>query len=214
MPRSKRYCPAGMVFHCLNRSVAQMTLFEKEGDYEAFESIILEALERVPIRILEYTIMPNRWHFVVWPETHMQTSDFFYYLTSIHAARWHSHHGTWGTGHLYQGRFKSFPVQEDDHLLSVLRYVQRNPRRAGLVSEAELWKWGSAWRRHSLEHDFLSDWPVRIPSEWREHVNRPQTEAELAALRGCVQKGTPFGDREWVRSTAARLGLKNTLRSR
>src|SRR5882672_9597660 len=105
MPRPKRICPAGMVFHCLNRSVARLTLFEKEADYEAFQRVLEEAWQRVPIRILDYVVMPNHWHFVVWPETDEQTSEFFFWLALTHTMRWHAHHKTSGTGHLYQGRF-------------------------------------------------------------------------------------------------------------
>ena len=107
----------------------------------------------MPIRILDYVVMPNHWHLVIWPETDEQTSEFFYWLTLTHTMRWHAHHATGGTGHLYQGRFKSFPVQEDEHLLAVLRYVERNPPRANFVERAEHWRWGSAWRRHCGKPD-------------------------------------------------------------
>lgn len=217
MPRGKRICPGGMVFHCLNRSVARLTLFEKPEDYDAFERVLVDAQQRVSLRILDYVVMPNHWHFVVWPETDQQTSDFFYWLTLTHTMRWHAHYGTSGTGHLYQGRFKSFPVQQDDHLWSVLRYVERNPLRGGLVRRAEQWRWGSAWRRANgtaKERAWLSSWPVTRPRQWLEHVHQPQTEQELQVLRRSVQKGTPYGDDLWVRSTAARLGLEFTQRPR
>ena len=92
-----------MIFHCLNRSVARLTLFEKEEDYKAFERVLDEAFERTPLRILDYTIMPNHWHFVVWPEADLGVSEFFRWLTVTHSMRWHAHYHTSGTGHLYQG---------------------------------------------------------------------------------------------------------------
>ena len=91
MPRAKRVCPGGTVFHCLNRAVARMTLFEKEADYEAFERVLEEACERVPLRILDYCIMPNHWHFVVWPQNDDEVSQFFRWLTVTHTMRWHAH---------------------------------------------------------------------------------------------------------------------------
>lgn len=194
-----------------------MTLFEKEGDYEAFQRVLEEAWQRVPIRILDYVVMPNHWHFVVWPETDEQTSEFFYWLALTHTMRWHAHHQTSGTGHLYQGRFKSFPVQEDDHLYSVLRYVERNPLRSKHVRRAENWRWGSAWLRSQTKtpaSNLLSCWPVPRPRKWLDHVHEPQTEAELAALRRCVQRGTPYGSDTWITNAAARLGLEFTLRPR
>ena len=206
-----------MVFHCLNRTVARLTRFEKEGDYEAFEQVLEEAWQRIPVRILDYTIMPNHWRFVVWPQTDTEVSDFFHWLTVTHTMRWHAHHHTSGTGHLYRGRFKSFPVQDDEHLLTVLRYVERNPVRANLTKRVEDWRWGSAWRRQHGEakaRRLLSPWPLRRPRNWLAFVNQPQTEAEVDALRRCVQRGSPFGDEMWTRNSAARLGLDFTLRPR
>lgn len=217
MARGKRICPAGTVFHCLNRSVGQVTLFEKEEDYEAFEQVLWEAWERVGIRILAYVTMATDWEFVVWPKTDEQTSEFFYWLTLTHTTRWHAHHGTTGSGHLYQGRFKSFPVQKGERLLSVLRYVEGKPLRAGLAKRAERWRWGSAWRRWQgkpEEKRLLSAWPTQRPRQWRAQVNTPLSESELATLAECLRRGRPYGDKRWVESTVGALGLESTIRPR
>ena len=164
MPRRPRICPAKTCFHVLNRAVARLTLFEKAEDYEAFERVLVEAVAKEGLPIFAYTVMPNHWHFVVRPETDSQLSDFFRWLT--HTMRWHAHYHTEGTGHLYQGRFKTFPVQDDDHLRTLLRYVERNPLRASLVENAEDWKYGSLWRRvHGKADDLavLADWPISRP---------------------------------------------------
>ena len=63
MPRAKRICPAGEVFHVLNRSVARMTLFEKPEDYQAFMRVLRETWEVVPLAIYALVVMPNHWHF-------------------------------------------------------------------------------------------------------------------------------------------------------
>jgi len=151
MPRSARCAPAGFAYHVLNRAVARLTLFEKAGDYRAFEGVMREAHARAPLPILSFCLMPNHWHFVVRPQHDEQVTDFFRWLTHTHTMRWHAHHDTFGTGHLYQGRFKSFPIEDDDHLYTVLRYVERNPRRANLVARASQWRWGSCWHRRSAE---------------------------------------------------------------
>ncbi len=123
---------------------------------------------------------------------------------------------TGGTGHLYQGRFKSFPVQSDEHLLRVMRYVERNPLRAGLVDQAEQWRWGSAWVRRQREPTAWLPAPTDPPlsRQWRAWVNKPQAAAEVAAIRHCIRRGAPYGDPQWVRGSAVRLGLGNTLRPR
>ena len=136
MPRTARVAPGGTVYHALNRAVARLPLLEKQGDYEAFERVLAEAHEREPIRILAYCLMSNHWHFVLWPKRDGELTEFLRWLTHTHTMRWHAHHGTGGTGHLYQGRFKAFPVQGDDHLFTVLRYVERNALRADLVPRA------------------------------------------------------------------------------
>lgn len=217
MPRQPRICPAGTTFHVLNRAVARLTLFETQDDYETFECVLAEAHAREPLPIFSYTVMPNHWHFVVRPQTDTQVSNFFRWLTHTHTMRWHAQHQTEGTGHLYQGRFKTFPVEDDEHLLTVLRYVERNPLRASLCQNVEDWEYGSMWRRmfgDPESRSILSEWPVSRPRQWRSMVNRPQNEAEVEAVRTCVKKGAPYGSPDFVSQSAIRLKLEHTLRSR
>ena len=123
-------------------------------------------------------------------------------------------HRAFGSAPLYQGRFKSFPIQEDEHLLTVLRYVERNPLRANLVRSAEEWRWSSLWRRFHGEAAMLDEGPMALPRDWRRYVQSPEKEAELAALRRSVVRGAPFGEAPWQERTAKRLGLMSTLRPR
>ncbi len=142
---------------------------------------------------------------------------FLRWLTMTHAVRWHTHYHSLGSGHLYQGRFKSFAVEADDHLYAVLRYVERNPLRAGLVTRAEEWQWSSLGLRQSepgRAARLLTAWPAPVPEGWAEHVNAPQTEAELDAVRRCVARGSPYGSAGWSQALASRLGLAHTLRPR
>jgi len=118
------------------------------------------------------------------------------------------------SGHVWQGRFRAFPIQEDEHLLTVLRYVERNALRANLVARAEEWRWSSlqSWGRPDLM-PFLHPGPVPRAADWLEYVNAPQTEEELARLRHSVRRGTPFGSEAWILETARRLGLESSLRA-
>jgi putative transposase len=216
MPRSRRQTPGGYVYHALNRGVARRPLFKKDRDYEAFLGVLDEALARHPIRVLAYCLMPNHWHFVLWPRRDGDMTAFLRWLTHTHTMRWHTHYHTAGTGHVYQGRFKAFPVEEDDHLYTLLRYVERNALRAGLVRQAEQWRWSSLYHRldSSRAPERLSAWPVPVRRDWVAHVNRPQTDAEVEALRRSVNRGTPYGSDKWQAATARRLGLGFTLRPR
>lgn len=154
--------------------------------------------------------MPNHWHFVLRPETDSQLSDFFRWLTHTHTMRWHAHDHTDGTGHLYQGRFKTFPIEADDHLLAVLRYVERNPLRASLCERAEDWWFGSFRRRKygtPQQRQILNEWSITRLRQWVAHVNRPRSNAELTALRNSVRHGAPYGSGRFVTQSAARFQL-------
>ena len=215
MPRRLRVASGGYVYHVLNRGVGRTRIFGKERDFEAFEEVLREAKVRLPMRVLAWCVMPNHWHFVLWPRGDGDLSEFMRWLTVTHTQRWHAAHRTAGAGPLYQGRFKSFPIQEDDHLLTVLRYVERNPLRAKRVEQAEAWRWSSLWHRvHGDEARLLDEGPLAPPRGWRQHVQSPQTEAELEALRRSVVRGSPLGEASWQERTAKRLGLQSTLRAR
>ncbi len=219
MPRRARSIAGGLVYHVLNRSNGRQPIFRKEADYVAFERVLEEAQESHPLRLLGYCVMPNHWHMVVWPRhgADRQVSEFFRWLTATHTQRWHAHHHTAGTGHLYQGRFKSFPAESDEHLYTVLRYVERNARRANLVASAADWPWSSLWRFYRGGSDsraVLTDWPIARPGDWLRRVNRAETKRELEALRRSVARGQPFGTETWCKRIIKRLGLESTVRPR
>jgi putative transposase len=213
MPRRPRGNTGNYVYHVLNRAVRRATLFETPDDFAAFENVILQALQRVPIRLIASCEMSNHWHLVLWPDTADALPRFMHWLTCTHAQRWHAHRGTAGTGAVYQGRYKAVPVASDEHLLRVCRYVERNPLRAGMVTRAEYWRWSSLWRRcNSCVDGYLSESPVLLPATWVNDVNEPQSDAELAALRNAIRRGAPFGSAEWQATAAHLLGLESQLR--
>ncbi len=137
MPRNPRVAPPGFAYHVLNRAVGHARLFRSKKDYAAFERVLGEARERFATPLLAWCVMPNHWHLVLWPQKVGELSEFMRWLTVTHTQRWHASHRTSGTGPLYQGRFKSFPIEQDDHLLTVVRYVERNALRASLVTRAK-----------------------------------------------------------------------------
>ncbi len=214
MPRRLRVSSGGYAYHVLNRAVARARIFAKARDYEAFEEVLVEAKDRLPMRVLAWCVMPNHWHLVLWPRRDGDLSEFMRWLTVTHTQRWHAAHRTSGTGPLYQGRFKSFPIEEDDHLWRVLRYVERNPLRADLVEEVQAWRWSSLRHRLNGGGPPLDEGPAPLPGNWPQCVESPETEAELAAMRKSVVRGAPFGGPSWQEQTATRLGLQSSLRPR
>ncbi|MDB5174578.1 MAG: rayT [Phycisphaerales bacterium] len=215
MPRVGRIAPGGVIYHVLNRGNGRMQLFYKDGDYAAFLKLLARVKESVPVRVLGYCLMPNHWHLVLWPRMDGDLSSFMLRLTTAHVRRHHAHYRHSAGGHLYQGRFKNFPVQEDRHLLTLCRYVEANPLRAKLVRRAQAWRWSSlSAGTNGAAEGLLDAWPIERPSDWLEIVNTAAGASELEAIRTSVKRGRPFGSPQWVARTADRLGLGFTLRDR
>jgi putative transposase len=201
----------GVVFHVLNRGVRRLRLFDRPGDYRAFLKVFREAQERIPLRCLAYCLMPNHFHLVVWPRTDTELSAFMAWLTATHSKRWHAWRRTAGTGHVYQGRYKAFPVSGDINLLRVCRYVERNALRAGLVTRAEDWRWSSlAQRTRRLSTIALADWPVPRPPDWIDLVQLDVAD-ETEELRQAVRRSSPYGSRDWRVQIARQLQLTSSL---
>lgn len=141
------------------------------------------------------------------------------WITHTHTQRYYTHYKTIGCGHLYQGRFKSFPVEKDTYFLQLCRYVKRNPVRAGLAQKAEDWKWSSLWiRKRGVPEwkNLLSEWPVERPIAYMEWVNELQQDEEerCKQIRYATKRGRPFGSESWIQKTAKLLGLLSTLKQR
>lgn len=212
MPYRPRVGMAGVVFHVLNRGVRRLKLFDQAGDYGAFLSVFAEAQARVPIRCLSYCLMPNHFHLVLWPGTDTELSAFMAWLTATHSKRWHAWRQTTGTGHVYQGRFKAFPVSNDTHFLRACRYVERNALRAGLVPRAEEWQWSSLARRAGCPSTIaLTDWPVERPPDWRDLVELEAVE-ETEELRRAVRRSAPYGPETWQVQIASQLQMSSSLK--
>lgn len=215
MPRRARQVVGGMIYHVLNRAVGRMKLFSRDGDYEAFLRIVAEAAQRYPgVRILAYCVMPNHFHLVVLPATANDMSRFMAWVTMTHALRWRHARRLVGLGPLYQGRYKSFPIEADEHLEVVLRYIERNALRAKLVSKAEQWRWCSlyAFATNANATVPIADWPIERRSDWLKFVNTPQTDKEVEAVQRSIQSGRPFGAPDWQKKVARQMGF--SLRGR
>jgi putative transposase len=212
MPRTARASVGGLCYHVLNRGNHRAEVYHGDGDYQAFVSLLRQACVRVPMRVLCYCLMPNHFHLVLWPRGDDDLGAYMHWLLTTHVGRYNRQHHT--SGHVWQGRFKAFPIQEDDHLCRVLRYVERNPLRANLVKCAEEWAWSSLRERSQAPAlPFLADIPIELGHAWPNQVNQPETEAELERLRQSVNRGMLYGDPEWGEAVARRLGLRSSLNS-
>jgi putative transposase len=239
MPRPPRRIEPDLCYHVINRGNGRQRLFHQPGDYQAFVAILADALQRFDVHLLCWCLMPNHWHLVLRPRRRRAMIDFMRWITVTHARRRHEHYHS-DAGHLYQGRYKSFPVEQDRHFLVLCRYVEANALRAKLVKPAQAWPWSSlhqrdqriarsATRAPSLKPTpkptptrirtptpapALAAWPVERPRGWIALVNQPLEKQEQQRLRESIRRERPLGCDSWVKKIAAKLGLQQTLRPR
>ncbi len=196
MPRKLRIDLGDYVYHVINRASGRMKIFHNDADYLDFEYLLKEVKDNFDMRILAYVVMPNHWHMLLYPKNDGDLRKALQWLGTSHALRHHSRKGTTGEGHLYQGRYKSFLVEDDNHLLTVLKYIERNPVRSKLCTRAEEWRWGSAHRRNASANEqvLLAEPPVVLPLNYSAWVNEPESSEMLDDVRRSVRKSVNFGN--------------------
>jgi putative transposase len=213
MPRISRGLADDSIYHVINRGNGGQVVFQKDKDYEVFVNLMKEAKIRYAIKIFAYCLMPNHFHIVVMPHQSEDLSKWMQWLLTSHVRRFHKHYGT--SGHIWQGRYKSFLIQKDSHLLTVLKYVEGNPLRAGLVNSANNWLWSSHGESiHKGDHSLIDEVPVELPKEWSKFVNESISEKELEKLRQSVSRQSPYGDSLWQVHVSKTFGLESTIRPR
>jgi putative transposase len=217
MGRVKRVDVGGMIYHVLNRANFRSRLFKEPAHYQDFLGLVEESLDFVQVRILAYCLMPNHWHLVIQPRADGDLAKFLQRITLTHTQRFHSKTRTIGYGHVYQGRYKSLPVESDRHFLTLVRYVERNAKRAALVKKAEEWPWSSAYARrygNEKQKKMLSPWPMAEPRHYLEWLNQAQGKEEIENIRYAIKKSRPYGSEKWMSRAVAKFGLESTLRER
>lgn len=216
MARSARVDIGNIPYHVLNRAVGRMQIFKKQSEYQTFLEILAEAKEETGVRILAFAIMPNHWHLALYPREDGDLAVFMHLLTNAHTRRVHAETGTTGTGPLYQGRYKSFMIEDDTHLITVIKYIERNPVRAKLVRTCEEWRWGSAWLRAQGNANqiarLINEPPVDLPKDYMRWINTSDKEDDLEQLRTSVRRGSPFGSTTWMENMIQTHNLLSTVR--
>ena len=215
MPRTARAAVGGLVYHVLNRGNGRMGVFRKPGDYQAFVDLVVLGKERARVEVFGFCLMPNHWHLVLRPRRDGDLAAYLSWVTNTHVKRYRAHYRR-TSGHLYQGRYKSFPVQEDAYFLTLLRYVEANPVRARpkLAARAQDWRWSSLGCDAPTAAGLLSPWPLERPGGWTRLVNEPLPDPQRQRVRSSLERQRPLGDEQWTRATARRLGLEFTLNPR
>jgi putative transposase len=221
MPRPLRPIGDGLIYHVINRGNNRQDVFRKQEDFQAFLQTLADLKEHKPFQLYGYCLMSNHIHLLVRP-TGATISRIVRSLVVSHTQRYHRHHRS--GGHVWQGRFQSPVIQNDEHLLTVLRYIEANPLRAGRVRRAEEYPW-SSYRAHGLgetaplvdrlvTYEELSPQPNTRQRKWAAKVHTPLEERTLQRIRRSSASGLPYGDEAWVRRLAKNLNLDLMIRPR
>ena len=215
MPRTARASAGGLCYHVLNRGNAGSEVFHEARDYAEFLQLLYEATDARKVRLLAYCLLPNHFHLVLWPRKDGDLSHWMQWLTTSHVRRYHRQYHT--SGHIWEGRFRAFPIQPDEHLLTVLRYVEQNPVRLEdlRLRKPERWPWSSVGKMMAgVDRPKIEPGPVVRGRNWLQAVQRPLTAEELALVRHSVVRGAPFGDPKWQQRMVLKLGIESTMRPR
>jgi putative transposase len=189
MPRPPRFCPDGVPQHIVNRGNLRAPIFHESADYLGFLAALTDAADRTTVRLLAFCLMPNHWHLVLWPLDGSEISAYMQVVMNAHIRDLQRRHGTAGTGHIYQGRYKNSPIVTDRYFFNVCRYVEANALCAGLVGRAEDWEWSSLVRSGPVEDlNIMSPWPLVRPVNWREMVNRPQSNRVIKEIEKQIRR--------------------------
>lgn len=205
MPRRPRRLQCADYYHIINRGSVRARVFHDENDYQAFVLLLGQAVARFELPLLSYCLMPNHWHLIAKPSSHDHLSKTMHWLTLVHAVRWSRVHPRSGPGPIYQGRFKSIPVEPGLHLLRACRYVERNGLRAQLAPRAEQWPWSSAAQRVENRHaPILEPLQFVTPDDWLVMLNEGVDDPEV---RQAVRRNRPYASEEWIRARYAVFGI-------
>jgi putative transposase len=222
MGRPPRLIADGLVYHALNRGNNRAPVFFEAADYQLFLQALGQTKERYPFRLYAFCLMGNHFHLVLEPQDGQSISRILQSLTVAHT--WHYHRALASSGHVWQGRFKSPVIESDEHLLTVMRYVESNPLRAGMVTDLAAYPW-SSYLVHGLGKvmDLVDEAPVwatlakgepKRHAYWRQWVHTPLTARELQAIRRAVTTGRPYGSSGWIDRMGRQLGINLNPRSR
>lgn len=212
MPRIPRGDAAEGIYHIINRGNMRMQIFDDLDDYEYFLELLYKGAKKEKVAIHAYCLMPNHFHLLLSPEHEGSLSRMMQWVMTSHVRYYHRKNKT--SGHVWQGRYKSFIIEKESYYISVMRYIEANALRAGLVTKGEEWIYGSLHERVLTERILLSEPLIEIGDDWVNYVNEPMKMYEIEKIRNSVNRQAPLGEDGWQLEVAAQYGLLSTLGNR
>jgi putative transposase len=213
MPRIARGLADNQIYHVINRGNRRETIFHDSYDYDKFLKLIKEAKDLYQIKIYAYCLMPNHYHLVIYTKVAESLSLSMHKINSSYVRYYNQRYKV--SGHLWQGRYKSFIVQEEAYLLTLLRYVEANPLRAKIVKDCIAYKYSSAKIRiEEIEDSILDGSPINLPENWNEYINNKESKSNLGAIKNSLDRQAPLGDENWCYRVSKKYGLESTITPR
>ncbi len=212
MPRIPRGETLGGIYHVINRGNMRMQVFDDSEDYEYFFDLLAKGIAKEPIELHAYTLMPNHFHLLLVPQSEGALSRFMQWVMTSHVRYYHKKNTT--SGHIWQGRYKSFLVQQESYYITLMHYIEANALRAKLVKRAEDYMYASLYERLQRNRSLLHEPYMDLQSDWPHYVNTQIVLHELDTIRNSVNRQSPLGDQEWQIEKASKLGLMATLNPR
>jgi putative transposase len=208
MARKNRFAAPGLPYHVVNRGNDRKIVFRQGFDYIAFMELLAEGVRRFDVSVFGYCLMPNHFHLLIEPRSEGALSAFMQSVTGRYACTLRQQTQTVGHGHVFQRRFWNAAIYDDLWFVTVLRYIEANPVRAGLVPAADLWPWSSFTDRAAGARKILSPLPLVLSPRWPELVNAAQSAETLDQIRSELTRtaGRPKKDAKMGQAPFGRVG--------
>ena len=213
MPRIARGLADNQIYHIINRGNRREAVFHDNYDYEKFLKLLIESKEKYAIKIYAYCLMPNHFHLVIYTKYADSLSQGMHWISSSSVRYYNKRYNI--SGHLWQGRYKSFIVQEDSYLLVLLKYVEANPKRARIVKDCIDYKYSSANNRIKNNENLITDEiPILLPDDWYGYINSDEKITDIESIRNCINRQAPLGDKNWKYMVSKKYNLESTINPR
>jgi putative transposase len=213
MPRIARGLADNQIYHIINRGNRREAVFHDNYDYEKFLKLLIESKEKYAVKIYAYCLMPNHFHLVIYTKYADSLSQAMHWISSSYVRYYNKRYNI--SGHLWQGRYKSFIVQEDSYLLVLLKYVEANPKRARIVKDCIDYKYSSANNRIKNNENLITDEvPILLPADWYAYINSDEKVTDIESIRICINRQAPLGDKNWKYMVSKQYNLESTMNPR
>ncbi|PHR53871.1 MAG: transposase [Arcobacter sp.] len=212
MPRVARALADDQIYHIINRGNRREKIFHDEYDFTKILELFSKAKDRFRIKIYAYCLMDNHYHLVLYTEYGKSLSECMQWIGTSYVRYYNKRYKT--SGHLWQGRYKSFIVQKESYFISLIKYVEANPLRANIVKDASEYKYSSLIQRDRKEQNLLDALPVEIPSNWIDFVNDVEKESDIEIIRNSINRQAPLGEQGWQEIMCERYGIESSIRAR